>query len=91
MNKGELIKAMSEKASISKKSTENSLNAFIEIVSEELKNGENVQLIGFGTFEKRSRAARTGRNPQTGKPIEIPASMTPAFKPGKALKEMINN
>lgn len=90
MNKGELVKAMSEKANLPKKSTEITLNAFIEVVSEELKKGEKVQLVGFGNFEAKKRAARTGRDPQTGNSVEIPARMSPVFKAGKALKELVN-
>lgn len=90
MNKGELVKAMSEKANLPKKSTETTLNAFIEVVSEELKKGEKVQLVGFGNFEAKKRAARTGRDPQTGNSVEIPARMSPVFKAGKALKELVN-
>lgn len=90
MNKGELVKAMSEKANLPKKSTETTLNAFIEVVSEELKKGEKVQLVGFGNFEAKKRAARTGRDPQTGNSVKIPARMSPIFKAGKALKELVN-
>ena len=90
MNKSELIAAISEKSAVSKKNAEAVLNAFTEIVTEELAKKEKIQLVGFGTFETRERAARTGRNPQTGKEIKIAASVTPAFKPGKALKEAVN-
>lgn len=90
MNKGELVNAISEKTGVSKKAAEVSLNALTEIISEELKKGEKVQLVGFGTFETRKRAARKGRNPQTKEEIKIPASIAPAFKPGKALKDLIN-
>ena len=90
MNKGELIKAMSEKANLPKKSTESTLNAFIEVVSEELKKGEKIQLVGFGNFEAKKRAARTGRDPQTGNSVKIPARISPVFKAGKALKELVN-
>ena len=90
MNKGELIVALSEKTNVSKKSAETSLNALIEVVTEELKNGGKIQLVGFGTFETRKRAARKGRNPQTKEEIKIPASTVPAFKVGKALKDIVN-
>lgn len=91
MNKGELINAIAEKTSVSKKSAENSLNALIDIISEELKNDGKVQLVGFGSFEVRKRAARKGRNPQTGAEMKIPASNSPVFKAGKALKDTVNN
>lgn len=90
MNKGDLINAISEKTDSSKKSAEASLNAITEIISEELKKGEKVQLIGFGTFETRKRAARKGRNPQSGAEMKIPASIAPIFKAGKALKDKVN-
>lgn len=90
MNKGELVTAISEKTDTTKKSAEELLNAFIEVVTEELKKGEKIQLIGFGTFETRKRAARKGRNPQTKEEIKIPASTVPAFKAGKSLKEVVN-
>lgn len=90
MNKTELIAAMAEQTQLSKKDAEAALKAFIDVVSEELKKGEKVQLVGFGTFEVSERAARTGRNPQTGKEMTIPASKAPKFKAGKALKDMIN-
>lgn len=90
MNKGELVNAISEKTKVSKKSAEISLNALTEIITEELKKGGKIQLVGFGTFETRKRAARKGRNPQTKEEIKIPASIAPAFKPGKALKDLIN-
>ena len=90
MNKGELVTAISEKTDTTKKSAEELLNAFIEVVTEELKKGEKIQLIGFGTFETRKRAARKGRNPQTKEEIKIPASKAPVFKAGKALKDALN-
>lgn len=86
MNKTELIAAMAEKAEISKKDVEKALTAFTNVVSDVLVNGDKVQLVGFGTFEVVERAARTGRNPQTGETIEIAASKSPKFKAGKALK-----
>ena len=90
MNKTELVAAMAEQTNISKKDAEAALKAFIDVVSEELKKGEKVQLVGFGTFEVSERAAREGRNPQTGETMEIKASKTPKFKAGKALKDMMN-
>lgn len=90
MNKTELVAAMAEKAEISKKDAEAALKAFTEVVAEELKKGEKIQLVGFGTFEVSERAARTGRNPQTGKEMKIPASKAPKFKAGKALKDAVN-
>ena len=89
MNKTELVAAMAEQTNLSKKDAEAALKAFIDVVSEELKIGEKVQLVGFGTFEVSERAAREGRNPQTGETMEIKASKTPKFKAGKALKDMM--
>lgn len=91
MNKGELVSAIAEQTGLSKKDSEAALNSFINIVSEELENNEKVQLVGFGTFEVRERAARTGRNPQTKEEIQIPASKAPVFKAGKSLKDLVNN
>ena len=90
MNKAELVAAMAENAGLSKKDAEKALKAFTDVVAAELKKGEKIQLVGFGTFEVAERAARTGRNPQTGKDITIPASKAPKFKAGKALKDMVN-
>ena len=90
MNKAELVEAMATKTGETKKATEASLNAFIEVVTEALKKGDKVQLVGFGSFEVRKRASRKGRNPQTGEEIKIPASKSPVFKAGKALKEIVN-
>lgn len=90
MNKTELASAIAEKAEISKKDAEKALKAFTEVVAEELKKGEKIQLVGFGTFEVSERAARTGRNPQTGKEMTIAASKAPKFKAGKALKDIVN-
>ena len=90
MNKTELVAAMAEKAQISKKDAEAALKAFTDVVAEELKKGEKIQLVGFGTFEVSERAARTGRNPQTGEEMNIAASKAPKFKAGKALKDSIN-
>ena len=90
MNKTELVAAMAEQTNLSKKDAEAALKAFIDVVSEELKKGEKVLLVGFGTFDVSERAAREGRNPQTGETMEIKASKTPKFKAGKALKDMMN-
>ena len=90
MNKAELVAAIAEKTELSKKDSEKALKAFIDVVTEELKKGEKVQLVGFGTFETSKRAAREGRNPQTGETMKIAASVAPKFKPGKALKDEIN-
>ena len=90
MNKAELVAAMAEKTQLSKKDTEATLKAFTDVVAEELKKGEKIQLVGFGTFEVSERAARTGRNPQTGAEMTIPASKAPKFKAGKALKDAVN-
>jgi len=90
MNKQELISAMAEKANLSKKDAEAALNAFVASVEGALAKGDKVQLVGFGTFEVRERAARTGRNPQTGAEMKIAAAKVPAFKAGKALKDLIN-
>ena len=90
MNKTELIAAIAEKTELSKKDAEKALKAFTDVVAEQLKNGDKVQLVGFGTFEVAKRAARTGKNPQTGKAIKIPASKAPKFKAGKALKDAVN-
>ena len=90
MNKTELITAIAESADISKKVSEKALKAFVDVVTEELKKGEKVQLVGFGTFEVSERAAREGRNPQTGKTMKIEACKAPKFKAGKALKDAIN-
>ena len=90
MNKTELVAAMADAAGLSKKDTEKALKAFTDVVAEELKKGEKVQLVGFGTFEVRERAAREGRNPQSGAVMKIPASKAPKFKAGKALKDSLN-
>lgn len=89
MNKNEFVTAIAEKSGLTKKDAEAALNAYTEVVTDALKSGDSVQLIGFGTFEVRERAARTGRNPHTGENIEIAAAKVPAFKPGKALKDAI--
>lgn len=90
MNKADVIAAMSAKTGKSKKETEEALQAFIDTVSESLKKGDKIQLVGFGSFEVRKRAARKGRNPQTNEEIKIPASKAPVFKAGKTLKDEIN-
>ena len=90
MNKTELVAAMAEESGLSRKDAEAALKAFTNVVSEELKKGGKVQLVGFGTFEVSERAAREGRNPQTGKSMKIAASKAPKFKAGKALKDMLN-
>ena len=90
MNKSELVKAIAERTESTKKSAEENLNAFVEVVSKELKKGGKVQLVGFGSFEVRKRAARKGHNPQTNEEIRIPACKAPAFKAGKALKDIVN-
>lgn len=90
MNKTELVAAISEKTELTKKDSEKALKALIDVVAEELKKGEKVQLVGFGTFEVSERAARTGKNPQTGAEIKIAACKAPKFKAGKALKDMLN-
>ena len=90
MNKAELIEAMAKANKLSKRENEEVLGAFVDVVTKELKKGGKVQLVGFGTFEVGKRAARTGRNPQTGAEIKIKASKAPKFKAGKALKDAVN-
>ena len=90
MSKAELVAAIAEKTGLTKKDSEAAVNAFVETVTEQLKKGEKVQLIGFGTFEVSERAARTGRNPQTGAEMTIAASKVPKFKAGKVFKELLN-
>lgn len=90
MNKSELVAAMAEKSGLSKKDAEKALAAFTETVGEQLKNGEKIQLVGFGTFEVAERPGRIGRNPRTGADMMIKASKAPKFKAGKALKDMMN-
>ena len=90
MNKTELVAAMAEKTELSKKDAEKAVKAFTEVVEEELKKGGKIQLVGFGTFEVSKRAAREGRNPQTGKTMKIEACKAPKFKAGKALKDAVN-
>ena len=91
MNKSDLVAAMAAKTGDTKKSAEEALNAFVDVVTAALVKGEKVQLVGFGSFEVRKRAARKGRNPQTKEEIKIPASKAPVFKAGKALKDLVNN
>lgn len=90
MNKTELIAAMAEESGLTKSDTEKALNAFMHQIDVALKAGDKVQLTGFGSFEVKNRAERTGRNPQTKEEFRIPASKVPAFKPGKVLKDAIN-
>ena len=90
MNKTELVAAIADKAEISKKDAEAAVKAFTDVVAEELKAGNKIQLVGFGTFEVSERAAREGRNPLTGAPMKIAASKAPKFKAGKALKDLVN-
>ena len=90
MNKTELVAAMANETNLSKKDVEAVLKSFVDVVSKELKNGGKIQLVGFGTFEVRQREARTGKNPRTGEAIQIAASKVPAFKAGKALKDVVN-
>ena len=91
MNKVELVAAIAEKSELTKVDVEKALKAFIDTVTDELKNGGKVQLVGFGTFEVAERAARKGRNPKTSEEIMIPASKSPRFKAGKALKDIVKN
>lgn len=90
MNKTELVAAIAEKTELTKKDAESALKAFTDVVAEELKKGEKIQLVGFGTFEVSERAAREGRNPQTGETMKIAASKAPKFKAGKVLKDQVN-
>ena len=90
MNKTQFVEAVAQKAGMTKKEAEAAVNAMTAVVADTLKAGDKVQLIGFGTFEVKARAARSGRNPKTGETIEIAASKTPAFSAGKALKDAVN-
>ena len=90
MNKTELVAAIAAKTELSKKDAEKALKAFTDVVAEELTKGGKIQIVGFGTFEVSERAAREGRNPRTGEVMVIPASKTPKFKAGKALKDSVN-
>ena len=89
MNKAELINAVAAAAEVSKKDAEAVLTATLDAITDALKEGDKVQLVGFGSFEVKKRAARIGRNPKTKESIDIPASKVPVFKPGKALKDMV--
>ena len=89
MNKMELIQEVSERAGLAKKDAEKALNALLDTVADTLASGDKVQLVGFGSFETKAREARTGRNPKTKEPIEIPATKVPVFKAGKALKDPV--
>lgn len=91
MNKSEFIQAMAEKSGLSVKDATAALNATLETIQESLRKGEPVSFVGFGTFEVKERSARTGRNPRTKQPVEIPASKVPSFKAGKSLKEAVNH
>ena len=90
MNKADLISAIANETGLSKKDTEATVNSFVNVVSGALENKDSVQLIGFGTFETRERAARTGRNPQTGETVKIAARVVPGFKAGSKLKDALN-
>ncbi|MBP3784455.1 MAG: HU family DNA-binding protein [Butyrivibrio sp.] len=90
MNKTELIEAIAKETGLTKKDAGKAVDAFVDTVSKALKKKDKVQLVGFGTFETVKRAARTGKNPQTGATLKIPASTAPKFKPGKALKDLVN-
>ena len=89
MNKNELIEELSDKTGFTKSDTQKFLNAYIEAIQKALRKGNEVQLVGFGTFKVTKRKARTGRNPQTGKELKIPAKTVPSFRPGKALKDSV--
>jgi len=89
VNKTDLVSAVAQKAGMTKKDAEKAVSAVFESIEEALAKGDKVQLVGFGTFEVRERAARKGQNPRTGEPIDIPATKVPAFKAGKSLKEMV--
>ena len=90
MNKTELVEAIAKDTGLSKAASEKAVKAFVDVVSKELKKKGKVQLVGFGTFETSKRAARKGKNPQTGEAIKIPAATVPKFKAGKALKDLVN-
>ena len=90
MNKTELVAAVAEQAGLSRKDAEAAVKAFTDVVADALKNGDKIQLVGFGTFELSERAAREGRNPKTGESMKIEACKTPKFKAGKALKDLVN-
>ncbi|GEK58784.1 MULTISPECIES: HU family DNA-binding protein [Marinococcus] len=90
MNKTDLINAVSDQAELSKKDASKAVDAVFDSITETLKKGDKIQLVGFGSFEVRERAARKGRNPQTGAEIKIPSTKNPAFRPGKQLKDAVN-
>ena len=90
MNRKELISAIAERAGLTKKDAEKALSALTDTITEELKNGNKISLVGFGTFEVKERAARIGHNPSTGEKLEIPSAKVPSFKPGKSLKDAVN-
>ena len=90
MNKSDLIAAVAAKTGETKKNAEASINAVVDVIAETLAKGDKIQLVGFGSFEVRARAARKGRNPQTGKEMKIAAKKAPVFKAGKALKDLVN-
>lgn len=89
MNRNQLVSNIADKSGLTKKDVESVVNEFIEEITTALENGEKVQFVGFGTFETRERASRSGRNPQTGESIQIPATVVPAFRPGNKLKETV--
>ena len=91
MNKNELVSAVADTADISKKDADAAITAFVEVVTQALREGDRVQLVGFGTFEVRKRGARTARNPQTKEPMEIAPTVVPVFKPGKILKDTVSH
>ena len=91
LNKTELVEEIAKQAELSKKDAEAALNAFVETVGEVMKKDDKITLVGFGSFEAKTRAARTGRNPQTGEEIQIAAGKVPSFKAGKALKDIVNS
>ena len=90
MNKGDLVNAIAAKTGATKKAAEEALNAMLDSIKDALVNGDKVQLVGFGSFETKARAARKGKNPQTGAEMKIPACKAPSFKAGKALKDVVN-
>ena len=90
MNKGDFVAAVADAAELSRADAANAVDAMVSVVTQALKKGDTITLVGFGTFDVRKRAARTGRNPRTGEEISIAASMNPGFKPGKALKDAVN-
>ena len=91
MNKSELVEAVVNKTNLSKSDAESAVNAFLDVVKEEVISGGKVQLVGFGTFESSERSARTARNPKTGATVEVPASRVPKFKAGRTFKDAVNN